>query len=314
MLPEEHFGILVFLGSIATVYTFAFGIIIRAILFRFKIGKISQKPMQIWFRRIILSLALIGVFCFTYGYFIEPYRLTVRNVEIKTSKFAKEDQRLKIVHISDLHSEAKVRLEEKLPAAIAEQNPDLIIFSGDSLNSPAGLPNFRKCLTEIAKIAPTFVVKGNWDSWYWSNQNLFGETGAIELDANVKSIKIHGNNIWLAGIPVGKKGQIFDVLTLIPKEDFSVFVYHYPDEIEKVAEQNVDLYCAGHTHGGQIALPLYGALVTLSKYGKRFEGGTYKVENTWLNVNRGIGMEGGTAPRVRFWSSPEITVIDVIPE
>ena len=59
--------------------------------------------------------------------------------------------------------------------------------------------------------------------------------------------------------------------------------------------------------------PFYGALITLSKYGKRFEGGTYKVDNTWLNVNRGIGMEGGPAPRVRFWAPPEITVIDVLP-
>ena len=64
----------------------------------------------------------------------------------------------------------------------------------------------------------------------------------------------------------------------------------------------MDLYCAGHIHGGQIALPFYGALVTLSKYGKRFEAGLYRVGETWLYVNRGIGMEGerllgsGSAP------------------
>lgn len=314
MLPEEKYGVLIFLSLIAAVYIFAFGIILRAILSRFNIGEISQKPLQVWFRRIILSLAISGVFCFAYGYFVEPFRLRIRNVEIKTAKFSSKTERIRIVHISDLHSEAKVRLEEKLPQAIAEQKPDLIVFSGDSLNSPDGLPVFRKCLSEIAKIAPTFVVRGNWDVWYWSNENLFGGTGAIELDANSKSIEIRGNKIRLAGIPVGKEGQISDVLSSIPKDDFSVFVYHYPDKIEEIAGQNIDLYCAGHTHGGQIALPLYGALVTLSKYGKRFEGGTYKIENTRLNVNRGIGMEGGHAPRVRFWATPEITVIDVISE
>jgi predicted MPP superfamily phosphohydrolase len=99
----------------------------------------------------------------------------------------------------------------------------------------------------------------------------------------------------------------------LPKDKFSIFLYHYPDEIENVTPHGIDLYCAGHTHGGQIALPFYGALITLSKYGKRFEGGTYRVDNTWLNVNRGIGMEGGPAPRVRFWATPEITVIDVLP-
>jgi len=75
----------------------------------------------------------------------------------------------------------------------------------------------------------------------------------------------------------------------------------------------VDLYCAGHTHGGQVALPFYGALVTFSKYGKRFETGLYRVGETRLYVSRGIGMEGGKIPRVRFCSRPEVTVIEIHP-
>jgi hypothetical protein len=74
-----------------------------------------------------------------------------------------------------------------------------------------------------------------------------------------------------------------------------------------------DLYCSGHTHGGQIALPLYGALVVLSDCGKRFEAGLYRVRGTWLYVNRGIGMEGGPVLRVRFWSRPEVTVYELVP-
>ena len=81
----------------------------------------------------------------------------------------------------------------------------------------------------------------------------------------------------------------------------------------EVASEHMDLYCAGHTHGGQVALPLYGALITLSKYGKRYEAGLYHEKDTWLYVNRGIGMDGGFAPRVRFWSVPELTVIDIRP-
>jgi predicted MPP superfamily phosphohydrolase len=82
--------------------------------------------------------------------------------------------------------------------------------------------------------------------------------------------------------------------------------------IQEVAERSVDLYCAGHTHGGQIAVPSYGALVTLSRFGKRYEAGLYREKSTTLYVNRGIGMEGGV-PRVRFWSRPELTVIDLVP-
>ena len=55
-------------------------------------------------------------------------------------------------------------------------------------------------------------------------------------------------------------------------------------------------------------------MVTLSKYGKKYESGKYIVGDTVLYVNRGIGMEGGYAPRVRFWARPEITVFNIVSE
>ena len=76
---------------------------------------------------------------------------------------------------------------------------------------------------------------------------------------------------------------------------------------------NVDLYLCGHTHGGQIAMPFYGALITMSKFGKKYEAGMYTVGDTILYVNRGIGMDGGPAPRVRFLARPEITVFEIHP-
>jgi uncharacterized protein len=60
-------------------------------------------------------------------------------------------------------------------------------------------------------------------------------------------------------------------------------------------------------------LPFYGALITYAKYGKRFESGLYRAGKTTLYINRGIGMEGGSTPRVRFFARPEITVFHVRP-
>ena len=60
-----------------------------------------------------------------------------------------------------------------------------------------------------------------------------------------------------------------------------------------------------------MALPWYGAMITLSKTGKMYESGLYRVGGTWLYVNRGIGMEGGPAPRVRFLARPEITILEL---
>ena len=74
------------------------------------------------------------------------------------------------------------------------------------------------------------------------------------------------------------------------------------------ASLGVDLYLCGHTHGGQIRAPLYGALATSSRWGKRYEMGLYRERGTTLYVSRGLGVEGLGAPRARFLAPPEIVL------
>ena len=314
MEDAENLHILIFLSIIATVYILAAAIVIRWGLQKLRFTTLSKKPGQVWLRRIVVSLALIGVLCMAYGYFVEPYWLSVTRLQIKSSKLTAGSDPIRIIHISDLHSDPKVRLEEQLPNLIGREQPDAIFFTGDCINSPEGLPVFKECLTRLAAIAPTFAVKGNWDVAFWRNLNLFEDTGVREIDGEATAINIKGSSIWVAGVSVGHEGRIKQALGSIPNDAFTVFLYHYPDLIPEISEQRVDLYCAGHTHGGQVALPFYGALITLSKFGKQYEAGLYQVDHTWLYVNRGIGMEGGSAPRVRFCSRPEVTVIEIVPE
>jgi predicted MPP superfamily phosphohydrolase len=73
-----------------------------------------------------------------------------------------------------------------------------------------------------------------------------------------------------------------------------------------------DLYLAGHTHGGQIALPFYGALITYSRFGKKYESGQFHEGETTLYVTRGIGFAHQPQPEARFMARPEVTVIDLI--
>ena len=127
---------------------------------------------------------------------------------------------------------------------------------------------------------------------------------------SAETLQIRGATVWISGIGVDHLRELPKLLNDVPEKTFSIFLHHYPDEIYEVAGK-VDLYCAGHTHGGQVALPLYGALITLARYGKKFESGLYSVGATHLYINRGIGMEGGISPRVRFWSRPEITVYEI---
>jgi uncharacterized protein len=71
------------------------------------------------------------------------------------------------------------------------------------------------------------------------------------------------------------------------------------------------LQLSGHTHGGQVRLPFYGALFTASLYGKVFEAGRYKLKDLTLYITRGLGLEGAGAPRVRFLCPPEITLWEI---
>ncbi|HEX8291156.1 MAG TPA: metallophosphoesterase, partial [Pyrinomonadaceae bacterium] len=267
-------------------------------------------------------LAAVGVVCFAYGHFVEPYWPEVTRVRVESPKLRGAQRPVRVVHISDLHCDPEPRLEERLPDLIAAERPDLIVYTGDSINSPEGLPVLRKLMPRLAAIAPTYVVRGNWDTAFWRREELFGGTGVVELKKEAARLDVAGTTLWVAGAPFasladppdGVPTGIRNALRDVPPEAFTLFLYHTPDLILEAAETNrVDLYCAGHTHGGQVALPLYGALVTLSKFGKKYESGLHREGPTWLYVTRGVGMEGGPAPRVRFFARPEVTVIELGP-
>lgn len=270
----------------------------------------------------ILTGGAAVVLCFLYALFVEPYWLDVTHIKLQSAKIPSGSKGIRIAHISDIHSDPQARLEEKLPSIIADEKPNLIVLTGDCINSPEGLPIFKKFIAEVSKVAPTFVVKGNWDAWYWDKLDLFSGSSAIQLHGK-QELTPNGVPVTIVGFPVnegrdpnpagGIKALEKTLRTTASDGNFSILLYHYPDLIEEAAKNNIDLYCAGHTHGGQVRLPFYGALVTLSKFGKKYEAGLYKVQNTALNVNRGLGMEGSIAPRIRFLCRPELTIIDVEP-
>jgi len=288
---------------------FVFFIFVRSIAATYRC--VRGRPIS-WREIAFMALADIGVICVAYGYFIEPNWLEITHVEVPTSKLPAGTRPIRIVHISDVHSDPRPRLEEKLGRVIESERPDAIVFTGDSINSPSGLPIFTALLKRLVSVAPTFVVRGNWDVLFWGDIPLFQGTGVHELDGTAERLDVQGVSIWIAGLAYGNEANLRQTLRPIPAEKFTLLLYHTPDLIEDVAREPVDLYCAGHTHGGQVALPLYGALLTLSRFDKKYEAGFYREKDTALYVNRGIGMEGGGAPRVRFWSRPEVTVIDIV--
>jgi uncharacterized protein len=269
-------------------------------------------------RKALIGLAGFGTLCVLYGFLVEPWWLEVTHTAVSSKRLVRP---LRIAHLSDIHCDEKPRLEESLPDRVAAEKPDLIVFTGDSANEKAGIPILRRLLSRLAAIAPTFVVRGNWDvgghKLGWQDErevdarrDMFDGTGVKVLDGDAAPLR---SDVWVAGVSVFRHDLIAPTLAKVPKEACTVFLCHWPDEIEEVAALGADVYLAGHTHGGQVALPFYGALVTFSRYGKRFEAGLYQVGETALYVSRGIGMDGLGAPRVRFCARPELAIIEVSP-
>lgn len=267
--------------------------------------------------KVMLVLSLLGLFAFAYALFVEPYQLSVSKLSIHSNKLNGMKGAIRLVHITDIHSDGIIRTEEKLPSEVLKLSPDLVVFTGDAANTKDGVPVFKKCISAISAKVPTFVVSGNHDIRKGKSWKVFDGTGADNVDGTYKHLKLHGKEVFVGGIAVDGEAHLLAVLNAMPKDAFNILFYHYPSMIETLPKNNsVDLLCVGHTHGGQVRLPGYGAIVTRSAAGKKYEAGYYKLGATQMYVSRGIGMTGYSPlmPRVRFCCPPEVTLLELTGE
>jgi len=254
----------------------------------------------------------IGIICMLYGFLIEPYWLQVNIIPIYTDKL--DHTIFRVVQVSDIHCDKNIRLETRLPDIINDLDPDIIVFTGDSINCDSALPLFQDTLSKLNAPLGKFAVTGNWDYAFWSDLDLFVNTGFEELRMDQKMLEKGDESIVIAGVAYEDAENSQKVIGHLDTENFNLLLYHNSVLMDYFGDKNVDLYLCGHTHGGQIALPFYGAMTTLSRHGKKFEAGLYKERRVQLYVNRGVGLEGGLSPKARFLARPEIAVFDIGPE
>jgi predicted MPP superfamily phosphohydrolase len=279
-------------------------------------GRICQRPgkRELFLRRyLVLHVAAVaGIGCWLYGHFIEPNWIDVQVTTIPTPRLATAGFRL--VQISDLHCDWKIRNEEKMVRIINDLKPDIVVATGDYCNHPLGLPHLRDALNRLQAPLGKFAVTGNQDTRWPRPLDLLDGTGFRWLDQETIALAKGSDNIGISGLNFDLFHAPIDPVKALPRDRFNVFLYHTPDLVEDVSGPRVDLYLCGHTHGGQVTLPWYGALITFSKFGKKYESGLYRVGPTTLYVNRGLGLEPRPGPQVRFLARPEIAVFDLVPE
>jgi len=279
----------------------------------------SPRRSRFWrgLRGATLTLAVLGGLCALDAWFIEPYWAEVAHYEVYTDKLPASPKAIRVVHITDTHCEEHSRLEDDLPALIRRENPDLIVWTGDAANDFDGLWRFKRLMTQLAQIAPTYGVRGNWDS---GTPALLVGTGVTEVDGLPIDVTIRGARICVTGGAWNQQRHTLRSLERADPTRYIMFLNHAPDMLLHAEEAVMrdenpvakpDIFFAGHTHGGQIRLPFYGALATRQKTDKLFADGVVDYNGTMVHVGRGIGMVG-TMPRVRFFCRPEIAVIDII--
>ena len=311
MTTGERAVLAAFVGTVLLVYAAAAVLACDWVLALVQ-GSRRAGVVFFWARALVFGLATLGILCLFWGRFVEPYRLAVTHVAVRTDRLRPGARPVRIVHISDTHCDPRPRLEERLPAVIVAVKPDLIVFTGDAVNSLDALPAFRRLMARLAAIAPTYAVRGNWDGFFPGETDFYGRTGVVELDGRAEAVQVGGATLWLMGVPPHDRSALPALCAQAPDGAYRIVLHHYPGIIYDAARERADLVLAGHTHGGQVALPFYGALITLAEHGKRFEAGLYEVGETRLYVSRGIGVSG-IGFRVRFLCRPEVALIEVRP-
>ena len=255
-----------------------------------------------------------------YAAWVEPFRIEVTKAALHSPKLDGFTP-LRLLHISDLHVERMTPRERHLLRLVGELAPDVIVITGDYLNlsavhDPQAQAEARALLARLCEVAPVpiYAITGSppVDPPEVVPRIFTGLPITWLLD-EVTETCVNGHTLRLVGLHCTWDRSVDGprLRHLLESRDngpFTLLLYHSPDLMPEAAELGVDLYLCGHTHGGQIRLPLFGALITSSEFRKRYEMGRYQEGNTILYVSRGLGMEGMGVPRARFLSPPEIVV------
>lgn len=295
--------------------------------------------------RVGIGLVAAGVGTLGYASLVERNMFTLRRFEVPI--LPAEMEPLRILHLSDLHLTPDQRRKQRWVASLAGTDPDLVVVTGDHLAHRDAVPAVARALGPLLDLPGAFVFGSNdYGGPVWKNplgylrrstepRYIEGEplptedlrallTGAGWADLNNArtTLKAGGRTIELVGVddphighdhypsvagPISADADIHVALTHTPK----------PSVLDAMAADGFSLLLAGHTHGGQVCLPGYGALVTNCELDRRMAKGLHPWRpiggrpSAWLHVSAGVGTHP-TAP-VRFACRPEASILTLVP-
>lgn len=280
----------------------------------------SQGPPRRRLRRAALGLAALGLFAAVWAFFIEPDRITVRHQRICLPGWPRALEKFRVAALSDLHVGAPFAGLDKLRRIVRETNrarPRLVVLLGDFVIRGVWGGHFVEP-GPIARELQLFeaplgaiAVLGNHDWWHDGP----GVRGSLEaagirvLENQAARLSWNRQDLWILGLADiwTRKPDPVTPLLGVPAGAPILALTHNPDIFPKVPAR-VSLTLAGHTHGGQVYLPLLGRLVVPSEYGQRYAIGAIEEGGRHLFVTPGLGT---SVLPVRFLVPPEISVLEL---
>lgn len=274
---------------------------------------------------VALTFQALGTALVLYGFYIEPQFPKISRYHMVLSKTCGTEQPIRIVHLSDLHMEYFTSREARAVEQINALSPDLILFSGDFFNLSyqedlQSHENIVRFFQNLKSRHGTYAVPGSPSvDVPHSLEKLIPKLNLTFLKDQVVDLQINQVSIQIIGLAcTHQPGQDYKRLAelcqgdTVEQDKVAFLLYHSPDLAPQLHSLPVDIQFSGHTHGGQVQIPFLGPIYTGSLYGYAFSSGHYLVnERPHLILSRGLGLEGEAAPRVRFFSPPEIGLISL---
>ncbi len=219
---------------------------------------------------------------------------------------------LTLVHLSDIHIGSLGYRERRAIQIVDDARPDLIVVSGDLVRGGDHPRDLQEFLSSLRSRYGNFVVWGNHDYWdgvpgAWGPE-VVRRAGFTLLTNSSRAITYPGGRIVIAGLddPVTGHDNLRLAMSRVLRQDLCILVAHTPDIVSSLGNWDIDLVLAGHTHGGQVRLPLVGPLYIPYASREYLEGWFNVPPGARLHVSRGLGWSW--LP-VRFLCRPTIDVI-----
>lgn len=261
---------------------------------------------------VLLVPALLLLAFKYYGEVYEPGNLEVQRASIQVKGLKGP---LRIAHISDLQTDGLGGLHRKAQAAVNDFKPDLILFTGDVLNHPSLEAEIRAYLGGFKSAYGGFFVGGNVDALL--TRDFFKDTGFEWVDGEYRRIKTGAGTIGVVGLGLddfGSRRLLVELLGKLGPAEATLLLAHVPDAMGTAKGLPVTALFSGHTHGGQVRPPWFGPIVTMSGVLRQIAaGGIHKVDELYVVVSRGLGLEGHIAPRVRTFCRPQVLLLELTP-